>query len=99
AGRLPHSAPLRLTLCQPFVIMQLRFRPPLTCARQQTLPAEGAKLLTGSPALAAGIIPVMMGATYVGPGFAMTQGLVPLRMRAQSVAILLFVLNMIGLGL
>jgi predicted MFS family arabinose efflux permease len=49
--------------------------------------------------LAAAIIPVMMGATYVGPGFAMTQGLVPLRMRAQSVAILLFVLNMIGLGL
>ena len=50
-------------------------------------------------ALAAAIVPVMMGATYVGPGFAMTQGLVPLRMRAQSVAILLFVLNMIGLGL
>lgn len=49
--------------------------------------------------LAAAIIPVMMGATYVGPGFAMTQGLVPLRMRAQSVAILLFVLNIIGLGL
>lgn len=49
--------------------------------------------------LAAAIVPVMMGATYVGPGFAMTQGLVPLRMRAQSVAILLFVLNIIGLGL
>lgn len=49
--------------------------------------------------LAAGIVPVMMGATYVGPAFAVTQGLVPLRMRAQSIAILLFVLNMIGLGL
>jgi MFS family permease len=49
--------------------------------------------------LAAGIVPVMMGATYVGPGLAITQGLVPLRMRAQAVAILLFVLNMIGLGL
>jgi MFS family permease len=49
--------------------------------------------------LAAAIVPVMMGATYVGPAFAMTQGLVPLRMRAQSVAILLFVLNIIGLGL
>jgi predicted MFS family arabinose efflux permease len=49
--------------------------------------------------LAAAIVPVMMGATYVGPAFAITQGLVPLRMRAQSVAILLFVLNIIGLGL
>jgi predicted MFS family arabinose efflux permease len=49
--------------------------------------------------LAAAIVPVMMGATYVGPALAMTQGLVPLRMRAQSVAILLFVLNIIGLGL
>lgn len=50
-------------------------------------------------ALAAAIVPVTMGATFVGPALAITQGLVPLRMRAQSVAILLFVLNMIGLGL
>jgi predicted MFS family arabinose efflux permease len=57
--------------------------------------------LTGSTAiaLAAAIVPVMMGATYVGPAFAMTQALVPLRMRAQAIAILLFVLNIIGLGL
>lgn len=50
-------------------------------------------------ALAAAIIPVMMGATYVGPAYAVTQGLVPVRMRARSVAILLLILNLIGLGL
>jgi predicted MFS family arabinose efflux permease len=49
--------------------------------------------------LAAAIIPVMMGATYVGPAYSMAQGLVPLRMRARSVAILLLILNIIGLGL
>ena len=50
-------------------------------------------------ALVAAIVPFMMGASYVGPAFAMTQALVPLRMRARAIAILLFVLNMIGLGL
>ena len=52
-----------------------------------------------SLALAAAIIPVMMGATYVGPAYAMAQALVPLRMRARAVAILLLILNIIGLGL
>lgn|ERR1043166_30986 len=50
-------------------------------------------------ALAAAIVPVMMGAAYVGPAYAMAQGLVPLRMRARAVAILLMILNLIGLGL
>jgi predicted MFS family arabinose efflux permease len=50
-------------------------------------------------ALAAAIVPVTMSAAYVGPAYAMAQGLVPLRMRARSVAILLLVLNIIGLGL
>jgi len=36
---------------------------------------------------------------YLGPTFAMTQAIVPPRMRAQAAAILLFVLNLIGLGL
>ena len=36
---------------------------------------------------------------YLGPSFAMTQGLVTLRMRAVAAAILLFVLNIIGMGL
>jgi MFS family permease len=50
-------------------------------------------------ALAAAIVPALMGATYLGPSYAMAQGMVPLRMRAQTVGILLFVLNMIALGL
>jgi predicted MFS family arabinose efflux permease len=50
-------------------------------------------------ALAAAIVPVTIAAAYVGPAYAMAQGLVPLRMRARSVAILLLVLNIIGLGL
>lgn len=40
-----------------------------------------------------------LGAMYVGPMFAMVQGLVHLRMRATASAILLFITNMIGLGL
>ncbi|QDX80148.1 hypothetical protein B9N43_02065 [Denitratisoma sp. DHT3] len=40
-----------------------------------------------------------LGAMYVGPMFAMVQGLVQLRMRATASAILLFVVNMVGLGL
>jgi predicted MFS family arabinose efflux permease len=49
--------------------------------------------------LAAGVVPAFLGAAYLGPSFAMTQGLVPLRMRATAAALLLFVVNMIGLGL
>jgi predicted MFS family arabinose efflux permease len=37
--------------------------------------------------------------TYLGPSYAMAQGMVPLRMRAQTVGIMLFILNMIALGL
>jgi hypothetical protein len=36
---------------------------------------------------------------YLGPTFAMTQSLVKLRMRSMASAILLFILNLIGLGL
>jgi predicted MFS family arabinose efflux permease len=50
-------------------------------------------------ALAAAIVPVAVGAAYVGPAYALAQGLVPLRMRARAVAILLLILNIIGLGL
>lgn len=39
-----------------------------------------------------------LGAMYVGPMFAMVQGLVELRMRATAAAILLFIANMMGLG-
>lgn len=44
-------------------------------------------------------IPVFLGAYYLGPTFSLTQGLVGLRMRALAASILLFVLNIIGLGL
>jgi predicted MFS family arabinose efflux permease len=49
--------------------------------------------------LLSAIIPNMNGAAYLGPSLAMTQALVPLRMRAQAAAILLFILNIIGFGL
>ncbi len=49
-------------------------------------------------ALIAAIGPFLVGAAYVGPAYAMAQALVPLRMRARSAAILLFILNIIGLG-
>jgi predicted MFS family arabinose efflux permease len=51
-----------------------------------------------SVALVAAIGPSLVGAAFIGPAYAMSQALVPLRMRARSAAILLFVLNIIGLG-
>ncbi|HEY0106513.1 MAG TPA: MFS transporter [Rhizomicrobium sp.] len=44
------------------------------------------------------VIPTMNGAAYLAPSYAMVQSLVPLRMRAQAAAILLFTLNIIGFG-
>lgn len=41
----------------------------------------------------------LLGGLYLGPTFAMTQTLVPPHMRAMASAILLFVINIIGLGL
>ena len=41
----------------------------------------------------------ILGHGYLAPTFAMTQSLVPLRMRALAASILLFILNIIGLGL
>lgn len=41
----------------------------------------------------------IFGAMYLGPMLAMTQGLARLRMRALASAILLFVVNMVGLGI
>lgn len=45
------------------------------------------------------IIPTFLGSYYLGPTFAVTQSLVGLRMRALASSILLFILNLIGLGL
>ncbi|MFP6656044.1 MAG: MFS transporter, partial [Myxococcota bacterium] len=50
-------------------------------------------------ALAFSVPGSVMGGMYLGPTFAMTQTLVPPAMRATAAAILLFVINMIGLGL
>ena len=44
-------------------------------------------------------IPVFLGSYYLGPTFSMTQSLVGIRMRALASSILLFILNLIGLGL
>jgi len=45
------------------------------------------------------IVVSILGGMYLGPSFAMTQGLVSLRMRAVASAILLFMLNIIGMGM
>ncbi len=44
-------------------------------------------------------IPTFFGALYLGPSFAATQSLVPAHMRAIAAAVLLFIINIIGLGL
>ena len=63
-------------------------------------PLAIAGYLAGNPYLALGLylIPAFMGPVYNAPNFAMTQGLVPLRMRAAAAAVLLFVINLIGMG-
>ncbi|MEM9742756.1 MAG: MFS transporter [Pseudomonadota bacterium] len=44
-------------------------------------------------------VPYVLGAYYLGPTFSLTQSMVPPQMRAVAAALLLFVLNIIGLGL
>ncbi len=53
----------------------------------------------GRSALMISIVPGLLGGIYLGPTFAMTQAIVPPRMRAVAAAVLLFIMNMIGLGL
>ncbi len=50
-------------------------------------------------ALSIYVVPSLLGAYYLGPTFALTQGLAGLRMRALASSILLFILNLIGMGL
>lgn len=50
-------------------------------------------------ALAAFLVPAAVGALYLGPSLSMVQSLVPLRMRTVASAVLLFIINIIGLGL
>ena len=61
--------------------------------------AVGFVLLPSPVAALCSFIPFYVLANmYIGPMLSMTQGLVKLRMRATASAILLFVLNMVGLG-
>ncbi len=53
----------------------------------------------GRTALLLSIPGSILGPMWLGPTGAMTQGLVKLRMRATAYAILLFIINLIGLGL
>jgi len=53
----------------------------------------------GYGALALAALPAVLGGLYLGPTFAITQALVPPHMRAQAAAVLLLILNLIGMGL
>ena len=57
--------------------------------------------LIGDPylALSVGVLASIAGPMYLGPTFAITQSLVRPHMRAMASAILLFILNLIGLGI
>jgi predicted MFS family arabinose efflux permease len=50
-------------------------------------------------ALAGYFFALVFGALYISPTYAMTQGLASLRMRALAAAIILFALNLMGMGL
>lgn len=54
---------------------------------------------SGTAATLSWFLPVFFGGFYLAPCIAMTHGLVGLRMRALSSAVLFFILNLIGLGL
>jgi len=66
-----------------------------------TLPFTIAFLLLDLPAaaIAAYFIHVLLGNSYLGPSFALIQGLAPVRQRALWAAITLLVINLVGLGL
>lgn len=70
----------------------------LKCA---ALPFTLLFFMTDVPAVAIGayVFNMLFANSYLGPAFAMLQGLAPLRMRAMWAAITLLVINMIGLGL
>lgn len=50
-------------------------------------------------ALACFTLPALLGGAYLGPSFALNQSLVTVRMRSVASAIILFIVNIIGLGL
>lgn len=50
-------------------------------------------------ALACFTLPALLGGAYLGPSFSLNQSLVTVRMRSVASAIILFIVNIIGLGL
>ena len=54
---------------------------------------------TATSAIFLGIIPGILGTLWYGPIYATAQGVAPPHMRATASAILLFIINLIGLGL
>jgi hypothetical protein len=50
-------------------------------------------------AIAILVVPSLLNSLWLGPAFGTIQNLAPTRMRAMASAILLFILNIIGLGL
>ena len=60
-----------------------------------------AAMLSGDPyvAIAILVVPSLLNSLWLGPAFGTIQNLAPTRMRALASAILLFILNIIGLGL
>jgi predicted MFS family arabinose efflux permease len=51
----------------------------------------------GGTALGIALVPAILAGLYLGPTFAFTQNLVPARMRTRAAAILLLVLNVVGM--
>ena len=49
-------------------------------------------------AIAVLVVPSLLNSLWLGPAFGTIQNLAPMRMRALASAILLFILNIIGLG-
>ena len=50
-------------------------------------------------ALALAVLPALVAGLHLGPTFAIAQALVPPQMRAQAAAVLLLILNLVGMGL
>lgn len=60
-----------------------------------------AAIMSGNPyvAIAILVVPSLLNSLWLGPAFGTIQNLAPMRMRALASAMLLFILNIIGLGL
>lgn len=60
-----------------------------------------AAMLSGNPyvAIAIMVVPSLLNSLWLGPAFGTIQNLAPTRMRALASAMMLFILNIIGLGL